>query len=463
MSKLKILLGDSLVYGIGSLAVKATQVLLLPLILVFLKKDEFGQMDFFFNIKNVVLIIYGWGVLTAIFKFSSISEYGKKVAYNGFLIILIIAVVSSVVLLMVFLWKPEVKKYIAEMVFVQLISIIGAWLTIPLAILRQQRRPFLYVMVNLLYTVVLLVVTFLMLKVYKYNYLSFFWGHTAAAIVAFCVGVIFIKDGIEIRFSSTLFKKMFSFGFSILLNSISFVIILATSRFFLKGVGSFDDIGVLGMAQRLALIVGALLISPFTLAWLPFVNNVFKRDDFHILTNRVFSVFLWVGLWFCFALEVLQYDLFFLIRNVEYLDSLKYVLPFSLSYLFQGFFFIFSAGIYLAGNNAAYRIIGVLGPLFNVGLYLGFKSILSINVAAQITLVSFVFVAVLAYVFGNKHIGIRLFNKRNVSIFVLYLGLLLVIRHFSFVSFSLPVLIIKIALVILLLVGHVFTERRLKF
>lgn len=461
MKQLKSLLGDSLIYGLGSFLLKATQIFILPLILLFLNKEEFGKLDYFLNIKNVLMIVFGWGILTSIFKYSSIGEQRDSNPFNGFLVILTIASISTVIVSVLSLFILSIKEYWDHYVFILIISTFWAFLTIPLGIYRQKRKPKSYIFLNSIYTIVFLGTSYLFITLTTQNYKSILWGHSLAAILSFVVGVFGIRKYVFLKFDFSQYKQMFNFGFSILLNSISFVVILASTRFFLKLNGTFEDVGILGMSQRLSLFVGALLISPFTLAWLPFVKANFEKKDFIEITNRVFTGFLWLGLLFCFTLEFLQKDLFLLIKNKEYLVSLNYVLPFSLSYFVQGLYYIFIAGVFLSGKTLHYKIIGISGPLFNLMLYALFYRILSLEVVSYITLASFIYTMILAFYFGNKNIGIELFKKRNLFILLLYITLFISLLFLpQYNTFSIIVLGIKLFVILLLFSVHFFNEKK---
>jgi O-antigen/teichoic acid export membrane protein len=464
VSQLKKLLGDSLTYGLGSLLLRATQILVLPLILYYLKKDEFGTLDYFLNIKNILVTIYGWGILTSIFKFTELKNKKDNSPFVGFLVALTIISVSSIIVIILAVLVPQVKAYSNEIFLTHLIAVFASLMTIPLGIFRQKRMPVTYIMINVVYTLVFLSSSYLFMIFTNLNYKSLLWGHAFAAIITFVFGIMKAYKFIEIKFSSSLYKKMFNFGFSILLNSLSFVIILATTRFFLKYNGTFEDIGILGMAMRLSLFVGALLIAPFTLAWLPFVKTQIDKKDFFKTMNNAFRIFSWVGLFFCLTFELLIHDLFHLIKNTEYLSALDYVLPFTLAYFVQGLYFIFSAGIFISGNTKQYRIIGIVGPTLNIILYFLFINHLNIQIVGIITLISFIVTTVLSYIFGNKNLKINVLRSENVIIYIIYFVLLMIVVNLPvFRIFSSLAFIIKILSIFTIFGVHLLWEKKLSF
>ena len=456
------MLGDSLIYGVGGLFVRASQVFILPIILLYLTPKEFGVLDYFLSIKNILIILYGWGILTAIFKFSNKNELRDSTPFNGIIIILFISILGGVLFYLISYFTGFFKQYTTEVILVQMISALGALLTVPLSVFRFRRRPINYIVINISYTLFLLVSSYILIVHTNYNYRAILIGHLLASSISFFIGIVSIRKYILLRVDTLLIKRMADFGLSILINSLAFVILFGTSRFFLKAAGSFTEVGLLGMAQRISLFVGALLISPFALAWLPFVRQ--HSDDFRFpaIANKVFSSFLWIGLFLGLTLELFQKDILLLIGNKSYLPALQYVLPFSFIYLLQGFYFIFSAGIFLSGNSRQYKIIGTTAILINLVLYTLLYHSLTLELVVFVTLLSFFYSTTMAYYFGNSRIKINILRKRNLMILLIYLlifGILFSLKGLLMPdTVSYPVLLIKIGFILSLFIAHISYE-----
>ncbi len=462
MSQLKELLGDTAIYGIGSFLLKATQILILPLIIFYLKTDEFGRLDYFLSIKNILIILYGYGILTSIFKYSDYNQKLDKSPFNGFLVVLLIVGIGTLTIFGLIFLFPSIYGYAEDLLYVHLISAFGAFLTIPLGVLRQRKMPKSYIFVSTIYTLLFIGISYVFVLYTSLSYKSILLAHTLAALIAFISGAFLVKKYILFSYSPTLFKKMFNFGFSILLNSLCFIIILSLTRFVLKSNGTFEDIGLLGMATRLSLFVGALLVAPFNLAWLPFVSANVKKEGFTNTLNSVFRIFTWVGLFFCLTLEFVAKDFFLLIENKEYLPSIKHILPFSLSHFLLGYYFIFAAGIYLSGKIIQYRIIAISTVAFNVLLYLFSLNYINIYSVSYITLLSFAFAMMLSFFYGNKTLKIKVLRSSNIYILISYVIFFAAIKLLpDALIFSPTIFGIKIVLLMLLFVFHIILEKYL--
>lgn len=449
--------GDSLVYGLGNILIRATQILILPLIFVYLQKEEFGRLDYFLSIKNILVIVYGWGIMTAIFRFTSAERDDSP--FVGLVLVGLIALVSTALIFALMLVSNEFRSSLEDILYTQFISILNAVITIPLSVLRQKRQARKYIFINLLYMIIFMCTAYIFVESTSENYRSIFIGHSIAGVITMCYAFWIIRSYIDFHFNKTKFKEFFNFGFSILLNSISFVLLLATPRFFLKGVATYEEIGILGMSNKLALIIGLFITSPFVLAWLPFVKSIHSKKEFTAIVNNVFRIFLWLGLLCCLCIDLFIYDFFYLIGNREYVEASPYVLPFSIAYFLQGLYFIFSAGIFLTGNNRHYRIIGLVVPVFNIILYLvswNYTNMFSISV---ITILSFLVAVALSYIYGNKELKISIFRMENIVICSSYIFMIITERLYMPNEFSIILFVLKILFISILLVLHFISER----
>ena len=457
---LKGLLGDSIIYGFGSFIVSSAQVFIIPIIFIYLNKEEFGRLDYFLSIKNLLVIVYGFGILTSIFKFSNSQNKKDTSPFNGILVVLFISLFFVILQLVLQYFFIDLKDSSQNLYYIQAISIFGALLTIPLGVLRQKRKPGIYIIINLINTILFLTVAYLLIKFTNLNYRAILIGQITANLFSFIVGFILVKKYIVFKYSREQFRQMLNFGFSILITSLSFVFILTSTRLFLEAKTSFEDVGLIGMAQKFSLFVGALLISPFSLAWLPYVKMNFENPNFTITVNKVFSIYSIVSLFFCFTLQLVLVDFFLYFNQTEYINAINYILPFSLSYLFQGLYYIFSSGIFLSNSSRGYKIIGVAGPLFNLLLYFLFINYISLGAVSLITLSSFIFVTSLAYLFGNKIMKVNVFSRKNLILYAMYSLLFIGLYILPMPnSFSTSIFLIKISFIIILFFVHIYNGK----
>lgn len=415
---IKPFIKDSMVYGIGEFINRSTQLLILPLILIYLTPDEFGKLDYFFASRNILSVLFGWGVATALMKYGvDLKKYQfEQVALNAVLVVLILDFLTSLLILFSidFISGHLLDgDFFTEYFIITVTSSFVALRTIPLSIFRLKSKPLPYIFVNALNMALYLSIAFVLLKFYTLSYFSFLWANLLSSLISLMIALGFSYGFFAFQFNRSLIGELLRFGLSILATSFTFIIISNSNRIFLKLNAGFEDIGILGMATRISAIIGAFIISPFNLAWLPYVLKNHTENQFQNTVSYLFRLLSFLGIFLSFILMVVGPYIFIFFDKPAYLVSFNYVPIFCLSFLFLGYYFMFSAGIYLSGHYNKYYSISLWVIFSNLGLYFLLIPYLSLYVVSFITLASHILMSYLGYLWGNPIINIQVLHKKS--------------------------------------------------
>ncbi len=432
-----------LTYGIGEILTRGAQILILPLIFIYIDSTQFGMLDYFLSIKNILAIIMGMGLITSITRYSiefKENDFSELVS-NSILAIIPIGILIGTITFFFgsyFVKSGNSDSYSRAWLLIVLISLFNALITIPQAVLRTRKKATLYSLINVINFSFYALFSFLLLKYYAQNFYSFLYANLISAVIAFLFGIVLIREKIKFKVNKKLLYKLLKFGASILASSITFTLLINANRFFLKIDGDFSELGILGMAARISLVVGALLVLPFNLAWLPFINDLYLKDNFKDTIQKIFLLYSFVSVIFSISLPFFMVDFFNIIKHTEYLPSVYIVPFFSLSYMFLGFYFIFAGGIYLSEKSSQYLRVSIYTLIFNLVLYGGFFGHYSLYTVGIITLLSHFFLASLAYKYGNRILSIKLLDKNIIYIVIVVLfnsalSITLIYSHLSYI------------------------------
>lgn len=458
ISLIKPFIKDSLVYGIGEFINRSTQLLILPLILIYLTPSEFGKLDYFFASRNILSVLFGWGVATALMKYGvDLKKYKfGEVALNAVLVVFILDIVTSIlILLSIDLISTLLLDgdYFNEYIIIIITSSCIALRTIPLSIFRLKSKPLPFITVNAINMGLYLSIAFILLKFYELTYFSFLWANLLSSLISMMIAFGFSKRYFSFHFNRGLIGELLKFGLSILATSFTFIIISNSNRIFLKLNTGFEEIGILGMATRISTIVGAFIISPFNLAWLPYVLKNQDKDYFQDVVSYLFRLLSFLGIFLSLILIYAGPFLFLYFNKLEYLDSFHFVPLFCLSFLFLGYYFMFSAGIYISGQYKKYYAISFWVIISNFGLYFILMSYLSLYVVSFITLASHMLMSYLAYFWGNSFIKIKVLHKKLAHLILS--TLLITIPYFGLIkntfTIALELLVISLLFMISIL------------
>jgi O-antigen/teichoic acid export membrane protein len=418
ISLVKPFIKDSLVYGIGEFINRSTQLLILPLILIYLTPKEFGVLDYFLASRNILSVLFGWGVASALMKYGiDLKKYKfGEVALNATLVVFILDFVASILILIsidrisALLLSGD---YFNEYTIIIITSSFIALRSIPLSIFRLKSRPLPFIMINAINMALYLSIAFILLRFYHLTYFSFLLANLISSFISLIIAYGLSHRFFSFQFNRSLIGKLLKFGLSILATSFTYIIISNSNRIFLKLNSGFEEIGILGMATRISTIIGAFIISPFNLAWLPYVLTNHNKVNFQAVVNYLFRLLSFLGIFLSLFLIYVGPFLFLFFNKIVYLDSFHYVPFYCLSFLALGYYYMFSAGIYLSGDYKKYYYISIWVIIFNFGMYFLLMPYLTLYLVSFITLASHILMSWLAYFWGNSFIKIKVIQKKQ--------------------------------------------------
>ena len=85
---MRLLLGNTLVFALGGLAVKAVSLVLMPLYTTALTAGEYGTAELLNSAIEIVLPLLSLGVVEALYRFSIDDDVPKDELFAGSLVVL---------------------------------------------------------------------------------------------------------------------------------------------------------------------------------------------------------------------------------------------------------------------------------------------------------------------------------------------------------------------------------------
>lgn len=453
--EIKSFLNDTVIYGAGELLTRSVQILVLPLVFIYLTPEQFGVLDYFLSAKLLLTSFLGWGIITALLRYGSgFSGFDFKEVMTSGLVSVILVVGLFIGFAAVFSESITVLLLGSENTTAFNLTIITSGIyalrSVTQGLLRLKRQPSLFLISNFIDIFFYIGFSFLFLSFTSLNYLSFLVANLISITLSFLTSMIITRCYFVFRFSPVLVKKLLVFGTSILFTSITFIFLQTSGRFFLKMYNGFEQLAVLGMSTRFSLVVGSFLIAPFTLAWLPFVNTIYKTEPFHVITNKIFSGFTFAGIFLSVGLIAFSSDILILIGQEAYLSSYLYIPFYCLSYIFLGYYYFFSAGIYLTENQKMYYVIASIVLAFNIGVSFLFVKYLTVLWVSIISMASHLLLFLLARTFGKSVMQIHILSRRNIKIWIIGLFFLSLVFGLNQLAVSVnDLILLKVGLMIL--------------
>ena len=305
MAELKSVVKDTAIYGLSSIIGRFLNYLLVPLYTAVLPAGSggYGVVTNIYAYVGLILVILTFGMETTFFRFANKEGEKPLVVYSTTLII--VGTISLFFLCMVLGFLPQISQAMGYAAHPEYIGIMGAcvaldaFLAIPFAWLRYQKRPIKFAALNLLFiflNIVTNLLYFLVLpKLYPlypdviglfYNPgvgVGYIFGLNLvckAAIVAFFIPEL---TGFKYILDVALMKRMLRYSCPILVLGIAGILNQTADKIIFPLVyGDIQEgqvqLGIYGACVKIAMIM-AMITQAFRYAYEPFVFGKSKDQD----------------------------------------------------------------------------------------------------------------------------------------------------------------------------------------
>lgn len=305
MAELKSVVKDTAIYGLSSIIGRFLNYLLVPLYTAVLPAGSggYGVVTNIYAYVGLILVILTFGMETTFFRFANKEGEKPLVVYSTTLII--VGTISLFFLCLVLGFLPQISQAMGYAAHPEYIGIMGAcvaldaFLAIPFAWLRYQKKAIKFAALNLLFiflNIVTNLLYFLVLpKLYPlypdviglfYNPgvgVGYIFGLNLvckAAIVAFFIPEL---TGFKYILDVALMKRMLRYSWPILVLGIAGILNQTADKIIFPLVyGDIQEgqvqLGIYGACVKIAMIM-AMITQAFRYAYEPFVFGKSKDQD----------------------------------------------------------------------------------------------------------------------------------------------------------------------------------------
>ncbi len=399
MKPLKVLFGQTIVYGMGTIVPRLLNYLLLtPFYTYIFIANEYGVITELYAYVAFLFVILTYGMETTFFRYSQNANDASKVFGTSSLtlaftsLLFIFTVVSFSGQISGFLQYPSNPEYI---IILAIIIGFDAFLAIPFAQLRLENKAFRFalikiinVLVNIGFNLFFLLICpeieeanpdSLLLYFYNSNIgvgYAFISNLIATLITFILLLPVIIKTSFSYSFD--LLKKMLSYSLPLLIVGIAGMINEVSDKILFKFLlripeGTADkhlyvleQLGIYGANFKLAVLM-TLFIQMFRYAAEPFFFSHAKDKDSRELYATIMKYFVIFGL-FIFLIVTLYLNIFKYFIGPEFRIGLHIVPVVLLANLFLGILFNLSFWYKLTDKTLYGALIAVTGSVITIVL-----------------------------------------------------------------------------------------------
>jgi O-antigen/teichoic acid export membrane protein len=437
--RIRKLASETAVYGVSSIFGRLINFLLFPFYSNIFSPDEFGPVIVIYAAFVFLNILYQYGMESAYLKYAADSgdEASRSTVFSTS--VWSLAATSILFSVAVILFQRPVGSilglatdsrfllyYAAGILVLDTISVV------PYAELRLQNRPWYFAFVRTAGILVNISANLILILGFSMGIEAIFIANLAASAVSLLLLLPVFWSRLRFSFGRPLLRELLRFGLPFIPGGLGYALSERVNILFLaqmpadrikqlypslatdpglaekaltsgSGVYAEHIVGAYGGIIKLAIVM-ALAVQMFRYAWQPFFLQHARDRDAPELFSRIFTVLTAALLFVFLAVSFFADDLVSIpLPGDRYLIAPQYwlglaIIPIALlGYVFQGWYYHFSAGVYIEKQTRYFVVCTLAGSLVALGLNILFVPQYGMVAAAWATSLSYAVMAVLLF------------------------------------------------------------------
>ena len=334
MGKLTNIFKDTAIYGLSSIIGRFLNYLLVPLYTAQLSAASggYGIITNIYAYVALVLVLLTFGMETTYFRFTNKTHTDSQTVYGTTLITVGSISLAFAVLVLLFLSPvSQLMGYGEHPDYVGVMAVtvaIDAFLCIPFAHLRQEKKALKFAtlkLLNIIVSIILNVIYFHYMDGKDVGY-AFYINLVCTVMLAVCLLTEY--TGFRWVLDRKLLRTMLSYSWPILILGLAGILNQTADKMLFPYIYQGDDmltqLGIYGACSKIAMIM-AMITQAFRFAYEPIVFAGVKDKDQHEMYAKAMKYFIIFTL-LAFLMVVGYMDILkYIIRNQDYWVGLKVV------------------------------------------------------------------------------------------------------------------------------------------
>lgn len=425
MSEMKSLAKDTAIYGISSIVGKFLNFLLVPLYTYRLREAaDYGIVTNLYAWTALLLVILTYGMETGFFRFANREGYDPKTVYRSSLVSLLVT--SAIFSLLTYIFCEPIATWMGyeghgEFVSMMAFTVaLDAFACIPFAYLRNQKRPWVFAGLKILFVLLNIGFCVLFLVVLDYRDVRYvFLSNMLATTIQTAVLIPFTlpRGG---HFDAGVLREMLRYSLPLLVLGIAGIMNQTLDRilfpYLYSGPDAQAQLGIYGACFKVAMVM-MMFTQAFRYAYEPFVFS--KHKDRNSVEAYADAMKYYIIFSLLIILMVTGWlDAFKYIVGPIYWEGLKVVPVVLWTYLFQGIYFNLSFWYKLKDETRWGAWFSLIGLVITLALQVIFVPRIGYMASCGSSLVCYLVIMIISYVIGQKRMPIP-YNLKKAGMYIL--------------------------------------------
>jgi len=372
LDKILPLIKQTIVYGIGGLAVPLVGILLVPIYTRVFSPEDYGII----NLVQVTitlltaLLILGVDNANGRFYLDTTDGAEKRVIASTAIFFLAAVMLTGCLLFIGF------SGQISQMLFKtdtdsQYLIIAAA--AIPFStcgilcidLLRFNLRPVSYTLLSVANLLTTVIVTILLVVVLKVGVVGVFIATLFSSCVFFCINLALTSKYFILAFSTKRLMELLTFGLPLVPYGIAIFLMQNCDRYFLSQFATLQDVGLYNLGWQIASISSLFFVAT-GLAWGPFIYMTYKDDNIGKVYTKLINYIVAAAMFIVVGLSIFSHEILLIFAASDYYGAYIVIpfLAFDLTLFYLGLRLSF--GINIAKKTLHFTWISLLAAAADI-------------------------------------------------------------------------------------------------
>jgi O-antigen/teichoic acid export membrane protein len=409
LDKIKQLSRDTAVYGISTIVGRFLNFLLVPIYTNLFQPFEYGIQSQVYVLISILNIILLFGMDTAYMKYAVNVKNSDEDKNNFSTPYLTVIIVSFFICLLVIILKKPIfsileipPDYYYLIFYTSLILFLDSLTIIPFVKLRIERKAKKFALFKFLGILLNITLNYILIVKLRWGVEAIFISNLASSALTLILLSPSIFKSFKIIIDLPILRKLLKFGLPFLPAGLSSIMIQGIDRPILTQLTDLHTSGIYSANYKLGIFM-MLFVSMFQYAWQPFFFQNAQEKNIKQVFSKILTYFTIASSLILIFLSLFIDDIvkFHILGRTligpAFWSGLIIVPIILFGYLFNGIYYIFSAGMFIEEKSTYIPIITGIGAAINVGVNFLLIPVWGIIGAALATLASYLVMAVVVY------------------------------------------------------------------
>lgn len=427
------LASDSVVYGLGGMANQAVAIVLVPIYARQLGTDGVGIAGVLNSTISLSLMFVGLALPQAFFRWylrEATTDRDRAWVLSTTLGVRLAASLAGFALILAASIPITQALYGGAHLLVFALAapivLFDSFNAIPLSFLRAERKPRDYIAISISRAVLGTVLILSFVVAARMGVVGVALGGAIAAGVSAVIGAWALARAglLRVTLDWPLTRAMLSFAMPLVPAAMAGWVLNLADRPLLQAMtGDQGLVGVYTMGYTAGLVINALAIQPFTLAWSAAYWEVSRRDDAARTFARALTWFLAIAAGAALFLSAVGTDALRILVGPKFEES-RYIIPFSaFAYVLYGAYTVGASGLSVVGRSGKVASTMAVAAAATLILNLILIPIMGMYGAAVATVAGYLLLAIIAGVVSQRYYPVDWELGRAISILLIAVAL----------------------------------------